>query len=296
MRKFALNMMDARIGHVTERCPIVIGANRFELLGLIAHGGMCSVYRGVDCTNSRTVAIKCLAGSPLEDPDESEQRMAREATILRMLDHPNVIKMVLTFVENSRRYIVLEHMRQGSLRERLRRGNLLTCDEAIRLGLQLCSALAHMHDRGVIHRDIKPENVLLADDGTLRIVDFGISRLNGHTLSQQSQLRGTLAYVCPEILWDMEVDPRADVWALGVTLFELLTGNRPFDGSSAAQLLTAILHKKPLPLSFFRADVPPRLQELVVQMLEKEPRNRPDVGEVLGTLAANISESATLHA
>jgi serine/threonine protein kinase len=267
--------------------------NQFEIGDLIARGGMGSVYQGIDRTNHRRVAIKRLKPDLNGDgPDEAVLRFERESRILLSLDHPNIIKVVDAFVADDEYHIVMEYVAGGSLRERLELEPQLAHHEALRLTLELCAALSCVHGSGIVHRDIKPENVLLAQDGSPRLSDFGLSHSCDPRLTRSHALAGTIAYMSPEVLWGNPADERADIWALGVMLFEMLAGQRPFSAAHPGPLLTAILHQDPMNLEWHRPELPPALVHLVHHLLEKDPARRPaDVRQVAATLSRIIDEA-----
>jgi serine/threonine-protein kinase len=270
---------------------------RFELGTVIARGGTGTVYRGIDERTRARVAIKRLKPDVHVDGlDESRLRFERESRILLSLDHPNVVKVVDTLVADGEYYIIMEYIPGGSLRQRLQRDPPLTPPHVLRLGLELCDAMSCVHRSGVVHRDIKPENVLLADDGSPRLTDFGFSRSFEQMLTRSDTLSGTFAYMSPEVLWGSQADARADIWALGVMLFEMLTGVRPFPGIHPAPLLTAILHQEPMKLQALCPDLPGSLVDLIEYLLKKDPEQRPSdvlqVGTELQRILSAVREDS----
>jgi serine/threonine protein kinase len=265
----------------------------FEMGDLIARGSISAVYQGIDRTNRRRVAIKRLrADFSVDGSDDSMLRFERESRILLSLDHPNIIKVIDAFVADDEYHIVMEYIAGGSLRQRLQLEPQLAQRHALCLTLELCEALSCVHRSGIIHRDIKPENVLLADDGSPRLSDFGLSsRRCEQMLTRSHALAGTFAYMSPEVLWGSPADERADIWALGVMLFEMLAGCRPFSDVHPGPLLTAILHRAPMSLERLRPELPLALVHLVHHLLEKDPARRPaDVRPVAAALSRIIDE------
>ncbi len=249
-------------------------SERFELGELIAEGGMGCVYAGVDRLTGEPVAIKCLGSAHGAAHPESHLRFAREAEILGKLDHPNIVRRIAMVEIEQRWHIVMEYVPGGSLRDSLRAQSKLPLLQALRIGLEVADALARAHYLGIVHRDLKPENVLLAADGSPRLSDFGLARGLESNLTRSGVLLGTLAYVSPEALCELEVDARADLWALGVILFEMLTGERPFRGQSTSLLLSAILRQPAPGLAKLRPDAPPAVGELLQRLLQKDPGKR----------------------
>jgi serine/threonine protein kinase len=278
---------------VAAACSKKRTVGRFEIGPVIARGGTGTVYRGLDGRTLRRVAIKRLkADLHVDGLDESRLRFERESRILLSLDHPNVIKVVDALVADGEYYIIMEYIPGGSLRQRLQLDPPLARPHVLRLALELCDALSFVHRSGIVHRDIKPENVLLADDGSPRLTDFGLSRNLEQMLTRSDALSGTFAYMSPEVLWGSRADARADIWALGVMLFEMLTGVRPFPGTHPAPLLTAILHREPMKLQTLRPDLPGPLVDLIEHLLQKDPGQRPsEVRQVGAALQHILSES-----
>ena len=272
-------------------CP----PERFERRHLIAQGGMGSVYYGHDRETDSPVAIKELKpGIALAQP-ALLGRFIREAEILRKLDHPNIVKMIASVTVGDQQQIVMEYVGGGSLRHLLRHERRLPVARASAIVLELADALSRAHHLGVIHRDIKPENVLLAKNGTPKLGDFGLAMMVDAGLSTSNALLGTIAYLSPEALSGQVLDARADLWALGVVLFEMLTGQRPFEAGVPAALITAILHQPTPDLEALCPGVPVALVDLVYRLLEKDRNQRigsaRQVGAELEAIARAVGDS-----
>ena len=230
---------------------------RYEVLSLIGAGGMGEVYLAHDTKLERKVAIKVLLGSATTS-DDRLRRFAQEARAASALNHPNIVTVHDVDVEDGTRYITTEFVDGETLRARLRRGRLPLID-AVRIASQVADALAAAHREGIVHRDIKPENVLLRPDGYVKVVDFGLAKLSepaGDSDETQAATRvahdtdagvvlGTVAYMSPEQARGLRVDQRTDVWSLGVVLYEMVTGRRPFEGPTSSDIIAMILHKEP---------------------------------------------------
>lgn len=257
-------MMDSRL----------IG-NRFEIGERIGHGGMGDVYRGIDTHTNQPVAVKFLKSEILSSDPGLLQRFEREGEALRRLNHPNIIKMLMAFQEDGQHYLVMEYVAGGSLRDLLEQTPQLSVERILDIALDLADALTRAHRLHIIHRDIKPANVLLAEDGTPRLGDFGVAHMGDRTrVTESGSMIGTYAYMSPEGCSGEELDERADIWSFGVMLYEMLAGRRPFDGMQPAVVLTAIL-TKPIPdLLQYRPDAPAALVGLIYSMLEKDRKNR----------------------
>ncbi|MBN1681028.1 MAG: protein kinase [Anaerolineae bacterium] len=250
-------------------------AGRYELGDLLGHGGMGDVYLGTDTLDGEPVAIKALHPYIVRDNPAIVDRFQREGEALRQLDHPNIVKILDTIEEDGDHYLVMEYVSGGSLRDLIEQEGRLPIENILNIALDLADALARAHRMNIIHRDIKPDNVLLAEDGTPRLTDFGVAHLGDRTrLTQTGSVIGTYAYLSPEACNGLELDERADIWAFGVMLYEMLIGRLPFEETGTAALLTAILTKPAPDITRFRSDIPPALTDLLVSMLEKDRGNR----------------------
>ena len=237
---------------------------------------MGTVYRALDTETGVAVAIKHLRrDTTLRDP-RSVSRFLREGEALRRLDHPNIVKLLATVTEGEDHYLVMELVSGGSLEDLLRsRHEPVQISRIAGIVLDLSDALARAHQMDIVHRDLKPSNVLIADDGTPRLSDFGVAYVVGaERISTPDGILGTLDYVSPESLRGEDLDGRADIWSLGVLLFEMLTGRRPFASAHAAATLQAVLGSPPPDLEALRPDCPIALVDLVYRMLEKDRGQR----------------------
>jgi predicted ATPase/predicted Ser/Thr protein kinase len=249
--------------------------NRFEVTGSIGQGGMGVVLRGRDRHTDRPVAIKTLRADVAEHDRAALDRFRREAEVLRQLDHPNIIKVLATLEQDGTTYIVMEYAEGGSLAARLRQQPRLSLDDVLSTALDVADAMTRVHRLGVLHRDLKPENVLLAEDGSARLSDFGIASLMGiNALTQEQGVFGTPQYLSPEAIRAQPLDERTDIWAFGVVLFEMLAGRPPFGGDLVATIVHAIMNDRVPDLEALRPDVPVALVDLIYRMLEKDSHAR----------------------
>ncbi len=257
----------------------IVIANRFEIedrdRDLLSKGSVGDVYRGRDLQTGHPVAIKMLKPELIANNPELVARFIREGEALHQLNHPNIVKIIAAVKENERYYLVMEYIRGVSLRELLETRGALPVPEALKIAIPIASALTHAHQQGIIHRDLKPANVLLAEDGTPYLTDFSVAYIADSTRLTQTGVRlGTVNYFSPEACNGEKLDERADVWAVGVILYEMLTGSRPFTGRTIGETAMAIL-TRPLPdLSRLCPDASPTLVELVEGMLEKDRYKR----------------------
>ncbi len=257
----------------------------YEITAPLGAGGMGEVYRARDTRLQRDVAIKVLPGHLADTPD-ARARFEREAKAISSLNHPNICTLFDIGREGDRDYLVMELLEGETLAQRLTSGPL-TPDEAMRLGIQIADGLDKAHRQGLVHRDLKPGNIMLTRSGA-KLLDFGLARstvlgpVSGLTstptvtrgLTAEGAIVGTFQYMSPEQLEGREADARSDVWALGLVLYESLTGRKAFDGTSQARLIGAIMNTEPAPLSSVSALVPPALERLLRNCLAKDADER----------------------
>src|SRR5512136_762655 len=254
-------------------------ANRFRIddleRDLLGRGGMGEVYRATDTQTGDTVAVKALNPQVVTRDPEILARFVREGEALRQLNHPNIVRMIAAVQEQGQHYLIVEYVSGGSLADVLAAQGRLASTRVMQIALEVADALTRAHHLGIIHRDLKPANVLLAHDGTPRLADFGIAHVESdQRLTRTGILMGTIDYLSPEICQGEPPDERADIWAFGVMLFEMLSGRLPFEGNSLTARLTAIL-TQPIPdLAQLAPDTPGALIDLVYRMLDKDPQQR----------------------
>ncbi|MBL9025039.1 MAG: protein kinase [Myxococcales bacterium] len=252
-------------------------ANRFRLGARVSEGGMAYIVRAEDTRSGRPVAVKMLK---LADAD-TIVRFEREAAVLEMLRHPNVVEHVAHGIEDEKPYLVLEWLEGCDLRSRLDEGPLDT-SAAVDVVGAVARALVAAHPLGVVHRDIKPENVFLVggDTGRAKLLDFGIARTAGSSQTSTGMVMGTPHYMAPEQATGEATTPATDLWALGVLLFECLTGQKPFVGDNVPAILTKVAFAPAPSVADVTTHVPDALVQLCADLLEKDPKNRPSAAEV----------------
>jgi predicted ATPase/predicted Ser/Thr protein kinase len=254
-------------------------ADRFEICDLekdlLGRGSMGDVYRATDTHTGEPVAVKALDPRVVARDPGILERFVREGEALRQLDHPNIVRMVAAVEDEDRHYLIMEYVTGASLQDLLQAQEALPIPRVLEIALDLADALTRAHRLGIVHRDLKPANVLLAEDGTPRLTDFGIARVSeAPRLTQTGILVGTPDFLSPEACEGKPIDERGDIWAFGVLLFEMLTGGTPFPGESLTAKLTAILTQPVPDLAQRCPDAPEALVDLVYRMLEKDREQR----------------------
>ena len=259
----------------------------YQILSALGAGGMGEVYKARDIRLDRIVAVKILP-EHLSGNAERRQRFEREARIVSKLNHPCICVLHDIGHEGGTDFLVMEYLEGESLAERLRRGPLPLA-EGLRYATQIVDGLAKAHQSGIVHRDLKPGNIMVTPDGVAKILDFGLATVSetpaleefGTTESDAPLLRteegrivGTVAYMSPEQAQGMRVDARSDIFSFGSLLYELVTGQRPFQGDTRMETLSLILHKEPKPISELAPDVPLGLDKAIVRCLAKDPSQR----------------------
>ncbi|WP_245916591.1 Stk1 family PASTA domain-containing Ser/Thr kinase [Nocardioides gansuensis] len=272
--------------HARAADPVVgrILDRRYRIGARIARGGMASVYEATDLRLDRTVAVKVMHPG-LGDDDDFAQRFVREARAAARLNHPHVVGVFDQGDDDGTVFLAMEYVPGHTLRDVVRKEAPMTPTRALALLEPVVSALAAAHRAGLIHRDVKPENVLIADDGRVKVADFGLARAvsadTQHTATG-GVLIGTVSYLAPELVVDGRADARADVYAVGVVLYELLTGRKPHDGESPIQVAYKHVHEDVPPPSEAVPDLPDYVDALVARATSRDRSQRPaDAGVLL---------------
>ena len=265
-------------------------AGRYELEKLVGSGGMSNVFRAHDRLLERTVALKILHEQYTRDEDYVE-RFRREARAVAQLAHPNIVTVIDRGEQEGRQFIVFEYIDGENLKELSNRGPLEVTD-ALQLVLQVGRALAFAHERGLVHRDVKPQNVLLNDDGQAKVTDFGIARsLDVHGVTQTGTVLGTSDYIAPEQARGQKVDPKTDIYSLGVVLYELLTGEVPFSGDNFVAVAMRHVNEPAPSVLDRRPDCPVRIDLAIQRAMSKEPDDRfESMGDFVAELEACLAE------
>jgi eukaryotic-like serine/threonine-protein kinase len=277
-------------------------SGRYEIGERLGSGGMSNVYRATDRILERTVAVKVLA-EHLSDDERFVARFRREALAVAKLIHPNIVQVYDTGVDEGRHYIVMEYVEGRSGAQILQKQGPLDGGAAAEIGIQACAGLDYAHRRGIIHRDVKPGNLMIVGgpvrggETTVKLTDFGIARALAQTrITQVGSVVGTAAYLSPEQVRGEEATPATDVYALGVVLYQFLTGRLPYEGSTLAELAVRQQNEKPLPPSTYNDEVPETLGAAVLRALEGDPSRRyASADELAGGLQLGLQgEDVTL--
>ncbi len=277
-------------------------SGRYEIGERLGSGGMSSVHMATDLTLERTVAVKILA-EHLSDDERFVARFRREALAVAKLIHPNIVQVYDTGIDAGRHYIVMEYVEGRSGAQILQRHGPLDAETTAEIGAQACAGLDYAHRRGIIHRDVKPGNLMIVGGPvgggpmTVKLTDFGIARAVEQTrITQVGSVVGTAAYLSPEQVRGDEATPTTDVYALGVVLYQFLTGRLPYEGSSLAELAVRQQNERPLSPSTYNDQVPETLGAAVLRALEGDPARRyASADELAGGLALGMEgEDVTL--
>jgi Tol biopolymer transport system component len=259
--------------------------SHYEILEMLGAGGMGVVYKAFDTKLHRLVALKFLPSHMCQDA-ELKRQLTEEARAASALDHPNIV--VIHDIDDSGDLFIAMTFHEGvTLREKIALG--LPVKESLQIARQIASGLAKAHEHSIVHRDIKPSNVIVAKDGIARIIDFGLAKSTDITALMESTARGTPLYMSPEQASGKAVDFRTDLWSLGAVLYEMLTGQRPFNGETQQQVLHAVVHNDPPGLLELRPDLPPEIEAIVSRALQKEPDSRyQSAAELVNDLSAAL--------
>ena len=256
---------------------------RYQVLERVGKGGMGVLYRGFDPVLDREVAIKLMLTDFNEDTEQMRPRFYREARAAAKLNHRNIVTIFEFAEESNVPYIVMEFLRGTPLGSRLNGQPPLSIDDKLNIVAQLCDGLSYAHEQGVVHRDVKPDNVFILEDGSVKLLDFGIAKLTSSNLTRQGDVLGSASYMSPEQVGGSDsVDGRADVFSTGVMLYELLTGHKPFEADAPTAVILKILKDDPTPIDTYTKGLPPQLVAAVMKALAKKPEDRWPSADALG--------------
>ena len=258
--------MDKYIGKKLE--------GRYEITERIGVGGMADVYKATDIVDNKEVAVKILKKEFAEN-EEFLRRFRNESKAIALLSHPNIVKVYDVNFSDRLQYIVMEYIDGITLKEYIDNEKVLTWKDSVHFIIQVLRALQHAHDRGIVHRDIKPQNIMLFTDGTIKVMDFGIAKFareDGGT--QTDQAIGTVHYISPEQARGDETDEKSDIYSVGVMLYEMLTGQKPFDTDNPISIAVMHMQNTPERPRAINPDIPAGLEEIILRAMEKDPEDR----------------------
>lgn len=247
---------------------------RYEIRELIGVGGMANVYHCYDTIDAREVAIKILKDEFLDNEDFI-RRFKNESKAIAVLNHPNIVRVYDVSFGDMIQYIVMEYIDGITLKEYIDMQGVLDWKETVHLTTQILKALQHAHENGIVHRDIKPHNIMLLQDGTIKVTDFGIARFSSNaTRTMTEQAIGSVHYIAPEQARGEKTDGKTDIYSVGVMMYEMLTGKLPFDGDSAVSVALMQLQANPKRPREINPDIPEGLEEITMKAMQKNPNNR----------------------
>lgn len=259
-------------------------ARRYELQELIGDGGMADVYKAQDKLLDRAVAVKILHQQYANDA-EFVEKFRREATAAAKLAHPNIVNIYDVGEDGGSQYIVMEYVSGPTLKEVIQQKGCLEPIEAVRIAKEIASALESAHRNNLVHCDIKPHNILVMPDGHIKVTDFGIARaVSASTMTYSGSVMGSVHYFSPEQAKGTVITTKSDVYSLGVVLYEMLTGQLPFNGETSVSIALKHLQEEPVPIRQLNPSIPPVLEAIVQKAMSKDPADRPSSTELYADL------------
>ncbi len=258
--------MDSNIGKKLD--------GRYELLELIGVGGMADIYRARDIEEDRVVAVKILK-TEFAGSDEFLRRFRNESKAIALLSHPNIVKIYDVGFTEKVQFIVMEYVDGITLTDYIEQQGVLKWRDSIHFTVQILKALQHAHDRGIVHRDVKSQNVMLLSDGTIKVMDFGIARFNRENNKTMSEKTiGSVHYISPEQARGDITDERSDIYSVGVALYEMVTGKKPFDGDTPVSIALMHMQSTPKKPTELNSTIPEGLEQIILRAMQKDPNHR----------------------
>ena len=261
----------------------------FKLLDKLGAGGMGTVYKAQNLMDkTETVAVKVLREELFED-ESNRKRFKQEAVIIDQLDHPNIVKVYERGQSRQAMFIAMELLEGQTLSKKIEEEGKIDISEALHIMIQITDGMVKIHSKGIVHRDMKPENIMLIEKGNdpnfVKLLDFGLARMQHQTrLTETGMVIGTINYIAPEQISGSSFSGATDIYSMGVMFYEMITGEKPFIGETTIDVMKQIIDKTPIDPIKFRYDIPVELSDMVLQMMKKETKLRPNIKEVLETL------------
>ncbi|MBP9988679.1 MAG: serine/threonine protein kinase, partial [Ruminococcus sp.] len=247
---------------------------RYEIREIIGVGGMAVIYKAYDTIDDRIVAIKILKEDFLAN-EEFRRRFKNESKAIAVLSHPNIVKVYDVSYGDRLQYIVMEYVEGITLKEYIQQQGCLSSKEAVFFVIQILRALQHAHDKGIVHRDIKPQNIMLLSNGAIKVTDFGIARFSrSDTRTMNDSTIGSVHYISPEQARGDVADDKADIYSVGVVLYEMLTGKLPFESDSTVSVAIMQLQKDPVLPRKINPEIPVGLEQVVIRAMQKNVNDR----------------------
>lgn len=247
---------------------------RYEIREIIGVGGMAVVYKAYDNIDDRIVAVKILKEEYLAN-EEFRRRFKNEPKAIAVLSHPNIVKVYDVSFGDKLQYIVMEYVEGITLKEYIQQQGVLNCKEIVHFTTQILKAIQHAHSKGIVHRDIKPQNILLLQNGTIKVTDFGIARFSrNETRTMTGSAIGSVHYISPEQARGDMTDEKSDIYSVGVLMYEMLTGQLPFQSDSAVSVALMQVQEEATPPSAINGDIPTGLEQITMRAMQKNPRDR----------------------
>jgi serine/threonine-protein kinase len=267
---------------------------RYQVIDTLGRGAMGTVFRGVDPAINRAVALKTIRLDFVSDQAEAAElrdRLFREAQAAGKLSHPNIVTIYDVGTEGNLQYIAMEYLEGQTLEQLIKKQVHFSYKIIATIVSQICQALEYAHDQGIVHRDIKPANIMVLPDYSIKVMDFGIARVDSSSMTRTGIAMGTPNYIAPELLQGKLADRRCDIFSLGVVVYELLTGRRPFKGENLTALIYSIVNDDPPPPSSINDNIPLLFDHVAIKALRKNPLERYQKASELRQAIADFVES-----